>query len=1182
MTQLVERAELSNTELTDPAGVIEHAAPGYTLADRYRPGSRPVLLTGTHAVARLLVEQHERDARSSLDTASLVSGYPGSPLAGLDKTLAGVPALREQYGMHLVPGMNEELGATAVWGSQVELPAGTRSHDGVVGIWYGKGPGVDRSGDVFRHASLYGAHPRGGALVLAGDDPGAKSSTVPCVSERSLAAMGIPVLYPRNAEEVVSFGLYGVALSRASGCWVALKIVADVADGLFTVDTDFAALPITVPSVQWQGRPWAYRQRIMASPADSLLAEADLVGPRWAMVEAFGAANPLDVIEVDPTGATLGIAAAGAQYDAARQALADLGLDDAALHRAGVRLLRIGMPYPLGAAVLEQFVRGLGEVLVVEEKTPFVESQVRDLLYGTADAPRVLGKRGRSGEPLVPAGGALTADRLVAPLRVWLAGRVPLAPPAPIVQSRPPVLSLTPVSRTPYFCSGCPHNRSTVLPEGSLGGGGIGCHTMVTLASRESAQVTGLTQMGGEGAQWIGQAPFTDVPHIFQNIGDGTYFHSGQLAVQACVAAGVTITYKILFNQVVAMTGAQDAQGGLQVPELTRKLHAEGVAKIIVCAEDPERYGKAAQFAPGALVWDRDRLDEAQRILRDVPGVTVLIYDQQCAAEARRLRKRGKLAPRTTGVVINEAVCEGCGDCGVKSNCLSVQPVDTEFGRKTTIDQSSCNTDYSCLAGDCPSFITVQAAPAGTKPARERPVPPQLPDAVLPSAEPTYDVFLAGIGGTGIVTVNALLATAALRDGLHATGLDQTGLSQKAGPVTSHLRLSAYGGAAVNRLSAGQADVILAFDLMVATEARNLALASPGRTTVIASTSRTPTGEMVFDSRVRYPDEGPMLARLGDVAARVQTLDALGAAEALLGSADAANLLLVGAAYQAGALPLTAASIEQAIELNGVAVELNLAGFRWGRASVAAPDVFAAAAGARTSRPAPDGNAFLVGRALEGETRRLVSVRAAAMRDHSGSRAAHHYVALVERAWLAERRAGEATAFSEAVARGAHRLGAYKDEYEVARLLTDPALEQDVLAQVPGATRATYNLHPPTLRSAGMGKLQLGPHFRPVLKALAVGKRLRGTPLDPFGMAKVRRIERALAAEYTGAVDRLADALDRGSHDNGAYETAVAVAESADLVRGYEDVKLASVERYRARRSELGVPLGDGVLQLLP
>ncbi|SFL30828.1 indolepyruvate ferredoxin oxidoreductase family protein [Geodermatophilus ruber] len=1162
---------------TDPSGTAHTDAGGYTLADRYRPGARPVLLTGVQAVARLLVEQHARDARAGWRTASLVSGYPGSPLAGLDKTLMGVPALREEHGVHLVPGLNEELGATAVWGSQLEPPQGRRTHDGVVGVWYGKGPGLDRSGDVLRHASLYGAHPRGGALVLTGDDPGAKSSTVPYVSERTLAALGIPVLYPRSAAEIVTLGLHGVALSRASGCWVALRIVADVADGLFTVDEDFGALQITVPALEWQGRPWAYRQRVMAAPADSLLAEEDLVGPRWSMVEAYAAANPLDVVEVDPARAWLGIAAPGAQFDAVRQALLDLGLDDAALHRTGIRLLRIGMPYPLGGATLRHFARGLDELLVVEEKAPFIETQVRDLLYGTARAPRVLGKRGRDGEVLIPAGGAVTADRLTGALRSLLHGLELAAPRAP---RRPLTLSITPVQRAPYFCSGCPHNRSTVLPEGSIGGGGIGCHTMVTLAPRETSQVTGLTQMGGEGAQWIGQAPFTDVPHIFQNIGDGTYFHSGQLAVQACVAAGVNITYKILFNQVVAMTGAQHAQGALEVPALTRKLHAEGVEKIIVCAEDPRRYGRQARFAPGTLVWDRDRLDEAQRLLRDVPGVTVLIYDQQCAAEARRLRKRGQLPARTTRVVINEAVCEGCGDCGVKSNCLSVQPVETEFGRKTRIDQTSCNTDYSCLDGDCPSFLTVELPRSAAAARRTPPAAPAVPDPQLPQPSPTFEVFLAGIGGTGIVTVNAILATAALHEGLRSVGLDQTGLSQKAGPVTSHLRLTREDAAApANRVSAGSADVVLAFDLMVGSDARYLPLAAPDRTTVVASTSRTPTGEMVYDPSVRYPDEGAMLARLSGGARRTESLDALAAAEALFGSTEVANLLLVGAAFQAGALPMSAASLEKAIELNGVAVALNLAAFRWGRVSVADPAAFAAATrpAART-RPLPDGSAFVEGRALAEETRRLTAIRAAGMADHSGPRAGHRYAELVERAALAERRVGDRTAFSEAVARGAHRLGAYKDEYEVARLLTDRGLEQEALAQVPGATSLTYRLHPPALRSAGLDrKIALGPAFRPALRVLARAKRLRGTPLDPFGFARIRRIERALAAEYTGTIDRLAAQLDADS-----YDTAVAVAEAAELVRGYEGVKLASVERYRQHRAELGVPLGDEVLRLLP
>lgn len=1153
--------------------------PGYELADRFEAGQRPVLLTGVQAVARWLVEQHARDAGAGLDTASLVSGYPGSPLAGLDKTLAGVPALRERHGTHLVAGLNEELAATAVWGSQNELPAGRRTRDGVIGVWYGKGPGVDRSGDVFRHANLYGAHRTGGALVLAGDDPGSKSSTVPCVSERSLAALSIPVLYPRNAEELIRFGLYGTALSRASGCWVGMKIVSDVADGLFTVDEDFAALNITVPAIVWDGRPWTYRQRVMAIPADSLLAEEDLFGPRWTMVEAFRDANPIDVIEVDPAHAWLGIAATGAQYDTLCQTLLELGLDSAALSHAGIRLLRIGMPYPLGGRIVRQFARGLDEILVIEEKTSFVESQIRDLLYGMAKAPRVLGKLDRTGRRLVPATGALTTARLLGPLRDLLGRKVDLPPAAPAPARRRSLLPLTATKRIPYFCSGCPHNRSTVLPDGSIGAGGIGCHTMVTIAPRESAQVTGLTQMGGEGAQWIGQAPFTDVPHVFQNIGDGTFFHSGQLAVQACVAAGVNITYKILYNQVVAMTGAQDPQGALDVPALTRKLRAEGVKDIIICAEEPDRYGKRAVFADGTLVWHRDRLDDAQRKLREVSGVTVLIYDQQCAAEARRLRKRGKQAPRRTRVVINEAVCEGCGDCGVKSNCLSVQPVDTELGRKTRIDQTSCNTDYSCLHGDCPSFMTVLAPLEGAGPKTATPAAPAVPEPSLPAPAGTYNVYLAGIGGTGIVTVNALLATAAMHEGLHCSGLDQTGLSQKAGPVTSHLRLSReHSDGPANRLSPGSADVVLAFDLVVASDPGNLVLSTVDRTAVVASTSRTATGAMVYDPTVSYPDEQAMLADIRANSRQTYPLDALAAADALFGSAEVANLLVVGAAYQAGALPLSARSIERAIEQNGVAVAANLAAFAWGRVAIADPTAFAAATNPALPRTTPRADTTLLdGRDLDGETRRLAAIRAAGLRDHSGGRAARRYVDLVELAWQAEHALGERRQFSEAVARGAHRFGAYKDEYEVARLLTDADLEAQALAAVPGATGLTYHLHPPMLRSAGWrNKLKLGRSMRPVLKVLAHGRHLRGTPLDPFGLARMRRIERALIGDYTATVTRLAASLDPAS-----YDRAVAIADAADLVRGYEGVKLASVHRYRERREELGQPLSAALLRLL-
>src|SRR5271167_1397601 len=673
------------------------------LSARYRVSSGPVLLTGVQAIARQLVEQHQRDARAGKHVAIFVSGYQGSPLAGLDQLLASLPELASDHHVRLVPGVNEELAATSVWGSQLELPRGARSYDGVVGVWYGKGPGLDRASDALRHAAMYGAHPAGGALVLVGDDPAAKSSSVPAASERTLAALSMPIFFPRNAEEIVAFGLYGIALSRASGCWPALKIVADVADGLWTLDRDFADFDIVVPAIEWDGRPWTYRQRVLAAPPDSVLAEADLYGPRWAMVETFNAANDIDAIEVDPATAWLGIVAVGTAYDSVREALVDLGLDEADLLRCGIRILRVGMPYPLGADKVVRLARDVEQVLVIEDKTAFVEIQVKDILYGRASAPDVLGKRDSQGDRLIPPDGELTAARLTGPLRRVLRDRVALSTPPP------PSLELTvlPTKRTAYFCSGCPHNRSTAVPEGSLAGGGIGCHTLVTMSARTDSQVTGLTQMGGEGAQWIGQAPFTDIGHIFQNIGDGTYFHSGQLAVQACVAAGVNITYKILFNSAVAMTGAQDVQAGLTVPELTHKLAADGVTNVIVCADEPERH-KGARFATGVQVWHRDRLDEAQRVLRDTKGVTVLIYDQQCAAEARRKRKRGTLPVRRTRVVINEPVCEGCGDCGVKSNCLSVQPVDTEFGRKTRIDQTTCNTDYSCLDGDCPSFVTVE------------------------------------------------------------------------------------------------------------------------------------------------------------------------------------------------------------------------------------------------------------------------------------------------------------------------------------------------------------------------------------------------------------------------------------------------------------------------------------------
>ncbi|MFF1819569.1 indolepyruvate ferredoxin oxidoreductase family protein [Kribbella sp. NPDC058245] len=1139
------------------------AAPPYDLDDRFRPSGPPTLLTGVQAIARLLVEHRALDRRRGLRTASFVSGYQGSPLGGLDKLLADLQDVMKENDVRFVPGLNEELAATSVWGSQIELPLGTGTHDGVTGFWYGKGPGVDRATDALRHANMYGVNPRGGAVLLVGDDPASKSSTVPAVSERSLAALGIPVLFPRNAAEIVTLGLHAIELSRTTGCVVALKIVADVADGAWAVGPS-EVLPV-VPTIEWNGKPYAYAQRPMVLRPDAIVAaEADMVGPRTELVRQYAVANRLDVVDIDPAHATVGFVASGSCYDSMRQAMTDLGVTDSALAQAGIRVLRLGLMSPVAHGTVHSFAEGLDRIVVIEDKTAFVETQFREILYGTPNAPQILGKRDNNGRPLVPADGELTSGRLLSPLRHVLKDLVTITPPAP---KRIPLPMLS-TSRSAYFCSGCPHNRSTALPEGSMGGGGIGCHAMVTISDRDDSAVTGVTQMGGEGAQWIGQAWFTDAGHIFQNVGDGTFFHSGQLAVQACIAAGVNITYKVLYNDVVAMTGAQDAEGALTVPQLTHKLRTEGVQKIVVCADEPERH-RRRDLAPGTLLWNRDRLDEAQRMLREVPGVTVLIYDQHCAADARRQRKRGTLPARTQRVVINEAVCEGCGDCGVKSNCLSVQPVETEYGRKTRIEQTSCNTDYSCLDGDCPSFVTVETAPSRKRtPVRKTfPKPPSVPAS---SAEErvtsTQNVFMAGIGGTGIVTVNQVLATAALRAGYAAESLDQTGLSQKAGPVTGHLRFAAGDLEPANRLTPGSADCFLGFDLLTLAEDRNLAYGSAKKTRIVVSTSRTATGAMVYDPSVQHPEEAGLLERVRTAGAELFDFDALEAADRLFGNTIAANFLLVGAAYQTGALRIPAAAIEEAITINGTSVAANIAAFRWGRVAVTDPAAFHKAG--TTTKPAtvrvvPPSVAAA---GLQGELLRLVSQRATDLVGYQNVKLANQYVDLVAQVAAAERAVTTETRFSEAVARNLFKLTAYKDEYEVARLLTDPEFLDSTGESFPGGT-VSFKLHPPVLRAMGRKKkLSFGPKSHGTLRALARLKPLRGTRLDLFGYAHLRKVERTLRDHYSTMVTNLAAELDSAS-----YERAVQLADLPDLVRGYETVKLRNIDRYVEALAQLGV-----------
>lgn len=1141
----------------------------YDLADRYRHGSGPVLLTGVQAIARLLVEQRERDREAGSKTATFVSGYQGSPLGGVDRMLLGMPEVLADNDITFVPGFNEELAATAMWGSQ-HIP-GESKFDGVLGVWYGKGPGLDRAMDVLRHANTYGADPRGGMLLVVGDDPAAKSSTVPAVSERTLAAIGIPVFYPRNAREVVIHGLHAIALSRASGCLVALKIVADVADGTWTFSAeDLRDVEFVVPESPVGDSRFEYRKRPMdVAPQKIMEAEADLVGPRRRLVDAYLDLNDLTHVEGRRGRATLGIVAGGTTYDAVRQALVDLGLtDEASLQSRGVRLLRLGTVWPLSPSIVRAFAEELDTLLVVEDKTPFIETQIREILYDSGISPTVVGKLDAAGRGLVPSGGELTAGRLVGPLRSQLGDRAGLRRPLP-----PPLpLEALPVKRAAYFCSGCPHNRSTALPEGSIGAGGIGCHILVTMSGRSDSAVTGLTQMGGEGAQWIGQAPFTKVDHTFQNLGDGTYFHSGQLAIQACVAAGVDITYKLLYNDVVAMTGAQDAAGMLTVPDLTYKLKREGVGRIIVCADQPPGY-RQHDLAEGTLLWHRDRIGDAQKELRDEPGVSVLIYDQHCAADARRKRKRGELPSRSTRVIINESVCEGCGDCGVKSNCLSVQPVETEFGTKTRIDQTSCNTDYTCLDGDCPAFVTVESPAGGSRrTGRQAPAPPIVADPVVSHSVHTRNVFLTGIGGTGIVTVNQVLATAALRAGFEVAGLDQIGLSQKAGPVVSHLRFSEAALEPSNRLSPGSADCLLAFDLLTAADVKNLGYGARGRTSVVASTSRTPTGDMVYDRSVTYPDDGYLLDRLRDVSAAMTTMDALAAAEAIFGDATAANFLIVGAAFQSGDLGLPASAIEEAVAINGVAVQQNIEAFRWGRAAVADPEAFAAVTAPKIRQRSTGHVRPLFERtSMVGETLRCSEIRASELVSYQGGRLARRYVDLVQRIWDAERSVTDETALSEAVATGLYRMMSYKDEYEVARLLTDPGFVADVQSQVPGAERLTYKLHPPVLRALGLRrKIALTPRLHVVLRVLAQGRRLRGTRLDPFGYARIRRIERRLLAHYIDLVTALADGLSPGN-----YTDSVTIVRLAGIVRGYEDIKLANIATYCERLTELGIDPPD-------
>ncbi|MCW4355775.1 indolepyruvate ferredoxin oxidoreductase family protein [Hoyosella sp. YIM 151337] len=1129
----------------------------FYLDERYEREDGVVYLTGIQALVRMLLDRARQDRRSGVKTATFVSGYEGSPLAGYDLELIRQRNLIGKLDIVHQPGLNEEYGATAVMGSQITRGVGTLTCDGVTGIWYGKAPGLDRSTDALRHANMIGTDPMGGAVALVGDDPGAKSSTIPSASEALMADMYMPVLYPGDSQDVVELGVHAQYMSRFTGLWTGLKVVTAVADGAGTVQVNrHMSAPLLGHSEPSKHQPTGM---VLGKTLAAL--ERSLHEVRLPRALEYARNNGLNKITRSGANDRIGVIASGKTYLDLQSAFRTLRITDADLARFGIRVLKLGMIYPLEPRIVETFADGLEEIIVIEEKHSFIESAVRDLLYGRVNAPRIIGRKAVDGSVLFPVTGELDLDTVAKGMAKALKPRGIEAVKAYYKRPRARTLSLPLAVRSPYFCSGCPHNSSTKVDDNTLVGGGIGCHAMVLLMDeKQVGNVTGATQMGGEGVQWIGMAPFLEEGHLVQNIGDGTFMHSGSLAVRAAVAAGVNITYKLLYNSAVAMTGGQHPVGEMTVEQITKILIDERVAKVVITSDNPKRINRKL-LPKGVDVRPRDDLMDVQRELAQVPGVTVLIHDQECAAQKRRKRKRGKVATPTTKVMINERVCEGCGDCGEKSNCLSVQPIDTDFGRKTQINQSSCNLDYSCIKGDCPSFMTITP---GEKQQHQMLPPLSLDDLPHPkyySGRDEFDMRVMGIGGTGVVTVSQVLAMGSVIDGHAVRTLDQTGLAQKGGAVVSDIKMTDGPEELSAKVGEGSCDLYLGCDALVATDPQNLKVASPNKTIAVISTTKVATGQMVTDTSATYPADSSIHSAIDAATKQVHYLDAADLADRLFGDEQYANMILVGAALQTGVLPISESAIEQAIVLNGVAVEKNIQALRRGRQSVADPDALAAAMRQEPKKRAISSQARQLG-ALIGmpHPSEAIETRIDELIAYQDLKYAKKYVAFVAETYRAEKAVQpSSTVLTETVAMYLHKLMAYKDEYEVARLALLPEIREQIEGEFGKGAKVHYKLHPPMLRAMGMkNKMTFGQWFDPAFRSLKSMKKLRGTKLDPFGKAEVRKTERELIDEYIGAMRTVFAGLGAET-----LSTAVETAALPDMVRGYEDIKMRNVAKYR-------------------